>query len=171
VDTNAIATIEKVLRTRSKGPLMESMVDVPQRGATDLEIAQENKLLPRPLSNRHRDLLGKWNGVNLDMVRVYGLGRTDENILRLAENQLDLSQDFPGWIVFASNPSGFVYAEDVAGIIYSYDTQALAAAPEAAKVVASDLDDFFFRYVFGPDSDTFCAGDWKELLQKAGVFF
>ena len=52
VDTNAIATIEKVLRTLSEGPLMESMVDVPQRGATDLEIAQENKLLPRIRTTR-----------------------------------------------------------------------------------------------------------------------
>lgn len=84
--------------------------------------------------------------------------------MRLAESQLDLSRDFPGWVVFASNPSGFVYAEDKGGVVYLYDTQALTSVPEAAQAVASDLDDFFSRYVFGPDSDTFCAGDWKELV-------
>src|SRR3984893_2190154 len=166
----AVEVIEKVLGTLPAGPLMSSMVDVPARGARHEELAAEEKLLPRRLSGRHRDLLQRWNGINLDMIRVYGVGQTDPAIMRLSRSQLDISQDFPGWIVFASSPAGFVYAEDSDGVIHSYDTQAMASPAGAAKVVASDIDDFFSRFVFGSDSDKFCEGDWKPLLLKAGVF-
>jgi hypothetical protein len=166
----AIGVIEKVLETLPVGPLMSSMVDVPATGATPEELAAEEKFLPRRLSRHHQDLLKRWNGINLDMIRVYGVGQTDPTIMRLCRSQLDISQDFPGWIVFASSPAGFVCAEDSDGVVHSYDTQAMLSPSGAAKKVALDIDDFFSRFVFGPDSDGFCGVDWKALLLTAGVF-
>lgn len=166
----AITVIEKVLDKLNAGPLLQSMVYVPGRGATHDELSAEDRLLPRKMSARHRDLLMRWNGINLDMVKIYGVGQTDARIKRLSRCQLDISQDFPGWVVFASNPAGFVYAEGPDGVVHTYDTQAFSSPSGAEKMVASDIDDFFSRFVFGSDSDEFCAGDWKRRLLEAGVF-
>jgi hypothetical protein len=167
---SAISTIEKVLATLAAGPLEPAMVEVPKRGATDAELRAERPKLGRDLSAAHRQLLEKWNGLNLDMLRVLGVGAVEGSIRPLGRRQSLIQKEHADWIVFADNPAGFVYAEDSAGRIHSIDTQSWKSAAESIKPIASDLDDFFERYVFGRDSDQFCADDWKEKLHAAGVW-
>ncbi|HVQ14300.1 MAG TPA: hypothetical protein VMS40_11950, partial [Vicinamibacterales bacterium] len=102
--------------------------------------------------------------------RVFGVGAVDSEIAPLGRRQLGVQNEHPDWIVFADSPTGVVYAEGGDGRIHAIDTQSMASEEDSLELVASDLDDFFDRYVFGADSDQFCAGDWKDHFHRIGVW-
>jgi hypothetical protein len=163
---SAIATIERVLAGLDRAPLNVGMVTIPETGASEQEIKAEEVFLSRPLSAPHAALLKKWNGLNLDMIRIYGVGAVRSRIRRLKDNQLDSVARMPGFIAFGSDPSGFVYAEGKNLEVYCFDTD----GGDRPEPIASNIEDFFGRYVFGPDSDKFIDTDWKEGLRQAGIF-
>lgn len=62
-------------------------------------------------------------------------------------------------IDFANDPSGFIYGEDVAGNIVSFDSSC-----GELEIIASGMDDFFCRLVFGKDAEMFAGKEWAKLL-------
>jgi hypothetical protein len=62
---SAVDKIDRVLRANV---LRKGLTYIPQRGATDLEVAAVNEAMQRPLSTRHTALLRRWNGLNLEVV-------------------------------------------------------------------------------------------------------
>ena len=158
---SAVTIIEKSL---SSGILLEEMIVVPQAGASESDIRSEEKLLPRSLSSSHISLLKKWNGMNLDVIRLYGCGNVHEELKRLSSCQTGALVELEGNIVFGDDPSGFMFAEKSDGKILSVQTSV-----GEIKEVAENLDDFFERLIFGKDAKEFGGEDWVEELVDAGL--
>jgi hypothetical protein len=156
---SAVDKIERVLRANV---LKKALTFIPPRGATDMEIAAAGKALPRPLSARHSALLRRWNGMNLDVVRVYGATETPKEIRALTDAQLSVLAATPGSIVFGDDPAGFVYAELANGQIALWDSDF-----GDIEIVAANLDEFFDRLVFGVDAEQFAGEEWKLRLEAA----
>lgn len=157
---NGVAVIEKVLQSPLLSP---GLTLVPPDGATDAELAEEEGLLPRPLSEQHRRLLHRWNGIDLEVIRFFGCGQAIEGIGRLSTAQLKPDSG-DGLLVVGSDPSGFIYLETSMGRIYSFDTDGGDLDEDAAG-----LDDFIGRVVFGKDAASFGGEDWLEALRSAGL--
>lgn len=156
-----VETIERVLEAKV---LKKSLIYVPERGATEQELAELAKKLPRVLSESHLSLLKRWNGINLDVLRLYGASPAIGELRALSEAQSGLLVSLPGAIVFGDDPSGFVYAETLTGEIVSFDS-----SYGDLRAVASSLDDFIERLVFGKDADKFAGDDWRDDLRGAGL--
>jgi hypothetical protein len=158
---SAVDKIDRVLRANV---LRKGLTYIPQRGATDIEIAAANKALQRPLSTRHTALLRRWNGLNLEVVRLYGATETPGEIRALAEAQLAMLAATQRAIVFGDDPAGFVYAELTDGRIVLWDSDL-----GDIEVVAANMDEFFDRLVFGADADQFAGEGWRSRLEAAKV--
>jgi hypothetical protein len=156
---SAIDTIERVLRAHV---LKKGLTFIPPRGATDIEVAAADNALQRPLSARHAALLRRWNGLNLEVVRLYGATETPGEIRALAEAQLPVLAATPGTIVFGDDPAGFVYGELADDRIVIWDSEL-----GGIEVVAANMDEFFDHLVFGADADQFAGEDWKAKLEAA----
>lgn len=126
--------INKVLMS---GILMRELMFIPDRGATEIEISDEESKLPRKLSEQHKNVLKHWNGINMDILRIYGCKNLYPELCRLSESQLDDLTEIDNCIVFGDDPSGFIYAEDFEGAIYS-----ILTSTGDIKKLAIDLDDF-----------------------------
>jgi len=163
--TDAVEVIERVLKA---GFLSAGLTVIPDRGATRADFDEEERLLPRPLSHVVRRLLARWNGLNLDVVRLYGCGSVVNGIKRLSPHQLRLAPDelrnLDKPMVIGSDPSGFVYVEDTRGPVWSLDTD----GGELTRL-GDNLDDFLGRVVFGEDAEAFAGGDWVRTLRDAGL--
>lgn len=157
----AVQTIERVLKSKI---LKESLTYVPGRGVTSQELMELSNKLPRTLSEAQLSLLKRWNGLNLDVVRVYGASPTDGELRGLSEVQSGPLSEISGNVIFADDPSGFVYAETSTGEIISFDSSF-----GEVKTIAASLDDFFDRLVFGKDADQFAGKDWLSDLRDAGL--
>lgn len=157
----AVETIERVL---DSDILKLSLTYVPGRGATAQELTELSRVLSRQLSTRHLTLLKRWNGINLDIVRLYGATPTSGELRALSETQTGPLAEVPGSIVIGDDPSGFVYAEALTGEIISFDSSF-----GDVKTIASDLDDFFSRLVFGIDAAQFAGDEWLRDLRKADL--
>jgi hypothetical protein len=144
--------------------LKKALTFIPPRGATDMEIAAAGQVLRRPLSARHAALLRRWNGLNLEVVRLYGATETPGEIRALAEAQLPLLAARPGTVVFGDDPAGFVYGELERGEVVLWDSDL-----GDMDVVATNLDEFFDRLVFGAGAEQFAGEDWKSKLKAAGL--
>ncbi|MFI0416533.1 MAG: SMI1/KNR4 family protein [Candidatus Thiodiazotropha sp.] len=158
---NAVAKIEQALRS---GVLIEDLIVVPQSGATDGMIASEEKKLSRSLSSQHKKLLKRWNGMNIDVIRLYGCGPVVDEIDALFNRQSGVLSEQKGNVVFGDDPAGYMYAEADDGSILSVDT-----ASGEVKKLANDIDDFFSRLVFGVDAKDFAGDDWKQELVDSGM--
>lgn len=156
--SRAVARIEQVLTTS----LLESaLVKVPQSGASEDEILLTERHLPRPLSAQHRALLARWNGLDLEVLRVLACGKPFGGVGTVAQSlRLAPTQTIP----FADDPAGFLYVEEASGAVVSVDLKGKARRP-----VASSIDDFFTRFVFGKDGSDFLGADWLEELEEAGI--
>jgi len=106
----------------------------------------------------------KWNGMNLDVIRLYGCGDVHPELKRLSASQSGVLAEGAGNIVFGDDPSGFMCAEKGDGIILS-----VQVSTGEVKEVAFDIDDLFERYIFGKDVKEFGGEDWVEELLEAGV--
>src|SRR5574341_1554979 len=111
--SDAVEVIERVLKARVLSP---GLTVIPDRGASQADFDEEERLLPRPLSSAMKRLLSRWNGLDLDLVRLYGCGSVVKGIKRLSAHQIRLEPDelreLNKPMVIGSDPSGFVYIED-----------------------------------------------------------
>ena len=158
---SSVTIIEKAIRS---GVLIEGLTVIPDNGATDIEIAQEESKLPRRLSEQHKALLRRWNGMNMDVMRLYGCINVHPELRQLSDAQTDMFSGVSNYIVFGDDPSGFMYAENGGGVIYS-----VQVSTGDVKELANSLDDFFERLVFGKDAKEFGGIDWEEELRDAGL--
>ena len=155
--------IERALNSSYLMEELEGLIVVPKAGATDEVIKEEENLIKRKLSKQHKDILKKWNGINLEVVRLYGCGSVDEELDRLSDKQMQGLTN-KGQIVIGSDPSGFIYLESFGGAVSVYDPEG-----DEIREIARDLDDFFCRLVFGKDAREFAGEDWETDLIKAGI--
>jgi hypothetical protein len=158
---SSVTIIEKAIQS---GVLIESLIVIPTKGATGAQIAEEESVLPRKLSESHVKILMHWNGINMDVIRLYGCADIHEELRRLSDAQIGMFPGVEGCVVFGDDPAGFIYAEGGDGSIYS----AQVSSGEVRKL-AYNLDDFFERLVFGQDAKDFGGADWEEELLGVGL--
>ena len=159
-DHGAVATIERVL---AAGVLEPGLVTVASRGATQDELAAEAATLDRRLSADHRAILERWNGLDLDVVRLYGCGQVENGLRRLAAEQRSWPE-LRGMLVFGSDPAGFIYAESESGEVWTVDTKGGGDRPCAPNIGA-----FITDYVFGSRAASFGGAEWSASLARAGL--
>ena len=133
---------------------------VPTRGATSADIAAIEAAISRSISHRHKELLRRWNGLNLDVVRVFGCNPSTGEIRNLADSQLTDSTN----IVIGDDPAGFTYSEASDGKIYCHDSD-----PISKRHVADNLELFFTSYLFGPAAESFGGKEWVAELVDSGL--
>jgi hypothetical protein len=157
----AISKIERVI---SSGLLRPNLLAIPNGGASLDQIALEESAMSRLLSPIHKGLLRRWNGLNLEVIRVFGCEVTLPSIPSLRESQFPPSFLPAASLAFASDPVGFVYVELEAGGIVSVDSDG-----GEIELVASSIDDFFDNFVFGMRGDKFADSDWLQELRNASL--
>lgn len=158
---NAVTLLEKltspgILET---GALIRELIHVPRRGATEEEIREEESKAGRPFSEAYRRFLRRWNGMNLDVIRLFGMGDVDSGVERWAHGWVP--EHIPHLLAIGSDPAGFVYAEDSDGAVYSIDHDG-----GEVSCVARDFDNFVVDYVFGKDSAYFGGVDWARDVNE-----
>lgn len=159
-----MAAIDVIERALAADILLPSLTYVPQRGAVKEQLTSISGVLPRPLSESHERLLKRWDGLNLDVLRLYGASPHPGELRGLAEAQIGPLVAVPGTVVFGDDPAGFVYGETKSGEVMSFDS-----ASGQMKKVAESIDDFFERLVFGKDAADFAGADWLYELKSAGL--
>jgi hypothetical protein len=158
---SAISIIERVVQS---GVLIEELVVIPKLGATDEMILNEEKKLPRRFSEIHKDILKRWNGMNIDVVRLHGCEPVESGIFSISDRQLDVLANVQGGVVFADDAAGFSYAEAEDGRIFSIDNDG-----GSTKEVSVNMDRFFTYWIFGLGAKEFAGEDWQKELVDAGV--
>ena len=153
-----IEIIKKVIESEI---LITSLCLIPEKGASANEIALEESLVSKEFSKYLKCFLEEWNGIDLDVIRIYRCGQSSNRLRRIADEQFEeISTE--GFIVIGSDPSGFIYMENEKSEIYSFDTDG-----GEIEYLAENLDKFFTELVFGKDADKFLGEDWKkELIDK-----
>jgi hypothetical protein len=159
---SAVEVIERVLRT---GVLMEDLTIVPAQGASDREIDSEQHAIGRQFSPELKNFLRRWNGANLDVLVLFGCGRTHAEIPRFRDRQILRPTSMEDSVIICSDPAGFLFAESPDRRVISIDSQG-----GACKAVGSSFNDFICRFVFGGDSDLFGGEEWKQELRGVGLF-
>jgi len=155
----SVEIIEQVL---ASDVLTKALVHTPTSGVDDDDLEQLSARLNRPLSSMHKNILGKWDGINLDVIRIYGVNSNVPGVKKIISSQsFSPASDA---IVFADDPSGFIYSEARDGVIFSIDS----ASGEVIEK-ALDIDDFFTRVVFGRDADEFLGDQWLKELKATGI--
>src|SRR3569833_3389543 len=100
-----------VERFIASGLLQSSLVELADCGAVSAELA----LVPT-LPEGLRDLLAWHNGLNLEVIRLHGVGSQASR--RVERSQVASSGEA---IVFASDPAGFLYLLQTDGTVISLD--------------------------------------------------
>ena len=152
---DAIGAVERVL---ASGLLHAQHVRVPTRGATSRDLAAMDAALARPLSEAHRRLLTRWDGLNLGAMQVFGSQERD-GLRSLVKEQSKLPWLVPGAIVFA-DAMRFSPRDDANGIgkllglLETEDGAVHALDCDSGELtwLAEDLDDCFARVLFGVDA-------------------
>ena len=136
--------LERVLASNL---LVADLVQAGECGATDDELA-----MAPPLPAELRDLLAWRNGLDLEVVRLHGVGDAVSRVTRWDSSAVE----------FASDPAGFVYLAREDGAIVSVDHDG-----GEQRVVAKSVDDFLRGYIFGPRAAQFGGDDWdREVRAK-----
>jgi hypothetical protein len=133
------------------GLLTPELTRVAERGATQAEFDSAP-----PIPNELREVLAWRNGLELDMVRLHGIG-TPERPLECTE--------FPGWphaVVFASDPAGFQYFLDPEGRVHCFDHDG-----GEVEQVAESVNDWICGYIFGPRAAEFAGEEWAREVKAA----
>lgn len=158
---SAVSKIQSVLKTNL---LMPELLHVPARGATDDELRREEDLLGRPFCADLVALLRTWNGLNLEVIRIFGCNATNERVARFSQYQNLVGERGEDEIAIGSDHSGFIYLQARDGRILTLDTDG-----GGIEHTAADLDDLIERVIFGPDAATFAGPDWLAELHTAGI--
>lgn len=155
--------ISKITKVLSSSLLTSSLVFVPEMGASEEELITEETLLGKLLIPDLRSLLKTWNGIDLEVLRIYGVGPQIKRPGRILDEQKNNSQI--NGVIFGSDPSGFVYFFDELGEIYQLDTDG-----GNIELLTPNFNDFLSNYVFGKDSNKFMGNDWSNSLMALGLF-
>ena len=100
---NAVERIRAVIQA---GVLCPELTLIPRQGATDYEIRHEESLVGRPLCADHREILRHWNGIGLEVIRLFGCGESTDEIGRLSAFQIDSCLGEDDRIVVGSDAAG-----------------------------------------------------------------
>ena len=101
------------------------------------------------LNNQHHDLLSKFGGSNLDIIRINGLDKIIVN---------------EEYIEFASDDNGFIYKYNAVGQVFLDDTDG-----GAVSVIAPSIYDYFNHVLFGLNSSDVYGVEWQEELRVHGI--
>jgi hypothetical protein len=157
----AVETVERVL---GAGLLIPELTIVPPRGATEDEIREEVAVLRKSLCTDHLAILRHWNGIALDVLRLFGCGAATGRLGSLKDFQLAAALRSTGGIVVGTDPSGYLYVQTADQLIYSFDSDG-----GSVKLLAKNFDDFIDRLVFGADAGEFAGPEWLRELRESGV--
>lgn len=189
---NAVTLVEWLLSpdVLAADLISADLIFVPERGASDAEIAAAEAQVGQRFSDALRRFLRRWNGINLDVVRIDAVGdvapghgidliarsqwwqEEEENRRAFGLSHPDVANDAalldaPGLtifsrelVVFGSDPAGFAYAEGPEGAIFSLDHDG-----GDVDRVARDFDAFFADYMFGKDAATFMDDEWVNEVR------
>lgn len=158
---SAVETIKLVLEKRLLPP---QLTIIPTRGATEDEIHEEEQALNSRFYADHIALLRKWNGITLDIIRLFGCGKNSGEVGRLSSMQIDANLGLSDAIVIGSDAAGFIYVQAEEGRIFSFDTDG-----RTCGAIAKSLDDMIDRVVFGPDAASFGGDRWLAELHRVGI--
>ena len=135
-------------RVVASGVLSASLCEFPPPAAL-AEIQRAELRMGQRVPESLRSLLCRWNGVNLD-------------VLRLLPCETMEARD--EGLYFANDPAGFMYFLDSSGAVVM-----LNADGGDLKVVASDLSDLLTGYIFGARARAFAGEEWARELAAAGL--
>ena len=165
---SAVSKIQSLLTEEilASGLFARTMIQVPVAGATDKAIEDLERALPRSVSAAHRAILCRWNGLDLDVVRILGVPPVEPGFKTILDFQPLIESDtrLSTGVVFATDPSGFLYIEKSDGSIYSVDHDG-----GEITFCASTVDEFFDVLVFGNRSSEFLGHQWLYTLQRLGI--
>jgi hypothetical protein len=153
-----VTKVENVLQSDL---LLKGLVVVPSAGASPASIQAEESAIEESLSSAFRHLLSRWNGLDLEVIRLFGCAGGVTEQLRRTQLPALIKQ---GYICIGSDPSGFRYCENREGHVFSFDTDG-----GRIKKLANSFDDFIERLVFGRDGEKFSGQDWADELRRAGL--
>jgi len=148
-----------VQKAIDSGLLAKALVFLPASGAPTGAVANLERSLDRRLSPGYVEFLARWNGADLDVIRVHGVGADGSGI----PNARPLSAKDSASLVVASDPSGFIYVEAADHSIHSVDHDG-----GATKVLAPDFVTFMTEFVFGSRAAQFLGEDWLRELKAKG---
>lgn len=154
---NAVLFLERQIpKLLSKELLIQSLVVISPNGATFEEINLAEAKIGLNFSNSYRDFLQRWNGLDLDVIRFFGVGKVAQGITKLLESQNIFDSD-ENFVFIASSPAGFIYAENIYGQIYDFDHDG-----GEISLICNNFDEFVIDYLFGKNSNEFMGDEWRE---------
>jgi hypothetical protein len=135
-------------RVVASGILSASLCEFPAPAALhDIETAEVR--LGQKLPESLRSLLSRWNGANLDVLRL------------VACEGMEMREE---GLYFANDPAGFMYFLDSSGAVVMLDTDG-----GGLRAVASDPVDLLTGYVFGARAREFAGEEWAQEIKAAGL--
>jgi len=154
-----IDAIEAVL---DSGVLLPDLVEIPEEPARPEAISATETAVGRKLSAQHRQILSRWDGIDLEVVRFLDAGNGDASIRLFS--RIDPPSVSRKFVPVAIDPSGFTFLEDLEGTVWMWDHDG-----GKTEVVATDLRDFVCNYIFGHRAAEFGGGDWYDQLRSSGL--
>jgi hypothetical protein len=152
--------VEKIINSKV---LCYNLTFIPKKRPSEQSINRIKESVEISINPIHEIFIRRWNGIDLEVIKIYSFDKKEENIPNLMDRQFDLNKE--GLLVFGSSPSGFLYSYDNQGIVFSIDTDGWNI-----EKVADSFEDFICNYVFGKRSREFGGDEWYEDLKKAGIF-
>lgn len=138
----------------------------PRRGAYPDEIRTEETLLGISIPSDLRSILTSINGGRLGPIYLWSCGTTAKAGRELASsNALLRTQCAFSGIAFGQSDSGAFYIRKPDGRVVSVDL----ATRWQEEDVASSLEDFMTRVVFGRDAGSEWGEDWVQALHLHGL--
>ena len=139
--------------------IIKELCFIPKQGVSVLGLEKWNffKDYGQENSSSYILFLKKWNGIDIDVIRFFGVS-SNENI---PEIKFDQEHSL---LIIASDPAGFLYGMDNEGKIYSLDTES-----NTKKLIAPSFDDFILQFVFSSTSQDFLGIDWCLQLKEIGI--
>jgi hypothetical protein len=106
--------------------------------------------------------LAQWNGLDLEVLRLYGVAPVPPGIRELVVEQRHW-EGLPGLVV-GSDPAGFLYLEGSDGKVFVYDTDG-----GDVKLLCAGLDELFTVHVFGREAEAFGGTEWASEVRRVGI--
>lgn len=155
-------TVEIIYKVVATNLLIKGLYYLPHKGASEIDIKNAEEALGLILFSDHKNFLKYWNGANLDIIRLFGCGQTEDAIPNISSNQFGMEKkDFR---IIASDPAGFIYVQDNMEKIFSFDTDGGIFAE-----VGKNFEDFICNYLFGLRAKEFAGEQWFNELKEAGI--